>query len=105
MIRRPVSAVLRESRITSTRGRAGGADVEREQLPHQRKGDARREDLVLALALVAVVRLDALLLEHAVRLLQVEQRTGGDRDYELAVEGDGHRGGGSGGHRPPSRRF
>ena len=80
------------------------ARVEGEELLHQRQRDARREHLVLARELVAMIGLDALFLEHAVRLLQVEQRTGGDRDYELAVEGNGHRGS-VGGRTRQRRRF
>ena len=53
-IRRPVSDELRDSRMTSTRGAsAGGALVQRQQLPHQRKRHARRKQFVLVRALVA----------------------------------------------------
>ena len=105
--RRPVSAELRESRITSTRLVRGRAAVERQQLAHQRKGDARRGDIVFARALVFGEGLDALAFEQRVAVLHVEQRTRGDRDDER-LGGCGFHAGivPRGGRRPrePARR-
>src|SRR3546814_19079793 len=64
----------------------GRAVVEREQLAHQREGDARLEHVVLAAALVFGVGVDALRLEQGVALLEVEQRAGGDGDWKRGVE-------------------
>src|SRR3546814_18279141 len=62
----------------------GRAVVEREQLAHQREGDARLEHVVLAATLVFGVGVDALRLEQGVALLEVEQRARGNGDSEQA---------------------
>ncbi len=71
-------------------GSRGRERVEPQELPHQRERDAGREDLVLVLELIPVVGGHALLLEYAIRLLQIEQSPGGDGNDQLTVEGRGH---------------
>ncbi|GAB2520024.1 hypothetical protein GCM10027188_23370 [Lysobacter humi (ex Lee et al. 2017)] len=54
--------------------------VELEQLAHQREGDAGREDVALATALVVGIGLEPLQLEQVVAFLEVEERPRGDGD-------------------------
>ena len=71
-------------------GSSGRERVEPQELPHQRERDPGREDLVLVLELIPVVGGHALLFEHPIRFLQIEQSPGGDGDDQLTVEGRGH---------------
>ncbi len=69
--------------------------VEAQQLLHERKRDARREQVVLVRDLVARIGIEALVLEQRVAVAEVEQRARRDRDDELVCRG-GHGFGGSG---------
>ena len=84
----PETGSLRERITTSTRGSIA---VERQQLVDQREGHAGAgrdvEPLQLKLHVGAVVAG----FEQQVLFLEVEQGTRGDRDDELAVEGEWHR--------------
>ena len=60
------------------------ANVERQQLVHQRKGHARPRRLVQTLQLQLHVGAVVAGLEEAVFFLEVEQRARRDRDDELA---------------------
>ncbi len=80
----PVSAVLRESRITSTRGRAGASVFSLKSFLTSANA------MPGVLELIAVVGVHALLFEYPIRLLQIEQGSGGDGNDELTVEGRGH---------------
>ena len=59
--------------------------VEREQLAHQVEGHPRREHVLLVRHLVVAVGLAAVLLEHAMAVLEVEQRPRRDPDDEFLL--------------------
>jgi len=67
-----------------------GQRIEREELLHEVEGDARLQQFLFVLELVAGIGFDALLLEDAVALLEVEQGPRGNRHHQLAVEGYRH---------------
>ncbi len=69
--------------------RFGRRAVQAQQLLHERKRDAGREQLVLARDLVARERIDALALEQRVALAEIEQRARRDRDDERAFAAPG----------------
>src|SRR3970282_1749285 len=64
--------------------------IEGEELLHQREGDAFFCRRVQPPELQRDIGVFAVALEDAVLLLEVEQRPGGDRDDDLAFEGNGH---------------
>lgn len=62
--------------------RVGAEVVEAEQPSHERVGNAWPEGVVEVLALVGEVGGRTLFVEHTPRLVQVEQRAGGDADHQ-----------------------
>ena len=82
--RSPVSAELRDSRITSTYCLSGR--LSRSSFFTSTNAGPGREQLVLVLDLVAVIRVDAVLGVDPVALGEVEQRPRRDRDDELVRE-------------------